>query len=91
MISEGDCGALENPANGSVDLSEGTRPGARANYSCALGFELVGLPTRTCGGDGKWTGTAPACACEETMETMDILNGLFISKRASSFCSVLYG
>lgn len=64
-----DCGGLDNPDNGIVDLSEGTMTGARANYSCDEGFELDRAPTRTCGQDGKWTGTAPKCSCKDPFTT----------------------
>lgn len=33
-------------------------------YGCDEGYELNGNASRVCGGDGKWSGEAPACKCE---------------------------
>ena len=33
-----------------------------ANYSCDTGYNLTGSMTRTCGGNGNWSGTAPTCS-----------------------------
>ena len=34
--------------------------GLTCHYSCEDGYQLVGVPTRSCGGD-KWSGSAPRC------------------------------
>ena len=54
------CPNLENPGNGTVDVS-GNQPGDTAVYSCNDGFTLDGEDTRTCGQDGKWSGSEPTC------------------------------
>ena len=58
-----DCFALPDPANGTVDISEGTLSGARAFYSCDRGFVSTGPDVRVCGIDGLWNGTEPECNC----------------------------
>ncbi|XP_053398252.1 sushi, von Willebrand factor type A, EGF and pentraxin domain-containing protein 1-like [Mercenaria mercenaria] len=57
-----DCGELENPTNGAVNISKGTTFGATASYSCDEGFTLVGDETRNCGPSGKWSNMKPDCA-----------------------------
>ena len=55
-----DCGGLEPPDNGAVDVSEGSLLGAMATYSCDPSFTLVGMDSRQCEEDG-WTGEPPTC------------------------------
>jgi hypothetical protein len=54
------CGALTNPANGSVSAPS-TTYGATATYSCSAGFIPKGTLTRTCQASGAWSGAAPTC------------------------------
>lgn len=64
------CTELTDPMDGQINYStDSVTPfefGTVAAYSCNLGYELDGNPTRTCGGDGTspngtWSGSAPAC------------------------------
>lgn len=55
-----DCGSLEDPENGSVDLSNGTTEGSNAIYSCFSGYRLKGVATRTCSRNG-WSDIEPTC------------------------------
>ena len=55
-----DCGTLTDPANGMVDVSQGTTLGQVANYTCIGGYQLIGERTRTCEAGG-WSGNAPTC------------------------------
>jgi CUB/sushi domain-containing protein len=55
-----DCGSLEPPANGGVELSN-TILGSQANYSCNPLFTLVGSETRICMENREWTPDAPTC------------------------------
>lgn len=59
-----DCGPLENPENGRVNVT-GTTEGSTATYSCFLGYRLKEVVTRTCTADG-WSGTVPTCEREST-------------------------
>ena len=59
-----DCGSLDAPANGSVDLSNGTTFGSTAIYSCDEVFELQGNSTRMCLLSGQWSYEPPTCDCE---------------------------
>ena len=61
-----DCGLLEAPDNGTVDLSAGTTFGSVAVYSCNDIFELVGSSTRTCLGTGLWSDEPPICDRESS-------------------------
>ena len=56
-----DCGSLEAPGNGTIDLSEGTTFGSTAFYSCDENFELVGNSTRVCLSSGVWSNAPPVC------------------------------
>lgn len=58
-----DCGSLEPPANGGVELSS-TLLGSQANYTCDPLFTLVGSETRICMENGEWTPDAPTCERE---------------------------
>ena len=56
-----DCGELGNPDGGSVSIAAGTTFGSTAEYSCNIGFLLIGNLERTCQSDGQWSGTEPTC------------------------------
>ncbi|XP_053397800.1 neurogenic locus notch homolog protein 1-like isoform X1 [Mercenaria mercenaria] len=56
-----DCGILNNPDNGNVDIQAGTTYGQTATYSCDAGFELNGVLQRNCQPDGTWSTAAPTC------------------------------
>ena len=56
-----DCGSLTDPANGQVDLTSGTTFGLNATYSCNMGYNLVGVSTRTCHATGVWLNSTPTC------------------------------
>ena len=34
---------------------------ATCNVSCAIGYTIVGPTVRTCGADGRWTGSDTKC------------------------------
>lgn len=54
------CPPLDDPTNGNVDVPS-REVGSTATYSCNPGYELSGLETRSCQGDGDWFGFAPQC------------------------------
>ena len=56
-----DCGFLSDPANGNVDLTDGTVFGSRAEYTCDAGYIMNGIPTRDCLATGLWSGVEPTC------------------------------
>jgi CUB/sushi domain-containing protein len=55
-----DCGALTNPANGSVTVTT-TTVGSTASYACSVGYHLSQSTARTCQTDGTWSGVEPTC------------------------------
>jgi formylglycine-generating enzyme required for sulfatase activity len=56
------CGALTNPANGTVSTPGGITVGATATYNCNSGYTLSsGSTTRTCSASGTWSGSAGVC------------------------------
>ena len=61
-----DCGDLMEPANGAVNLSEGSLVGADATYTCDPSFRLIGTTSRTCQQNGSWSGEAPVCEGDYT-------------------------
>ena len=56
-----DCGNLNDPDNGSVTHTSGTKFGQTATYTCNTGYNPVGNSTRTCQATGNWSGSAPTC------------------------------
>ena len=56
-----DCGALDNPANGEVFLTN-TTFNSVATYSCNTGYNLTGDNMRTCLETGFWSGSDPTCS-----------------------------
>ena len=56
-----DCGALPEPDNGAVDLSDGSLLDAVAIYTCDPAFRLIGVDSRVCQENGSWSGEAPIC------------------------------
>ena len=58
-----DCGSLDDPDNGQVELSN-TTVGSSANYTCNQGYILRnGNSTRICQANGEWSGDSPFCEC----------------------------
>ena len=54
------CEILTNPMNGEVVFME-RFVSSVANYSCNIGFELVGSESRTCQSGSGWSGVEPSC------------------------------
>lgn len=55
-----DCGSLSDPEDGTVEIN-GTVFGSQASYSCDIGYNLVGVNTRTCLDSQQWSDSAPHC------------------------------
>ncbi|XP_052239934.1 sushi, von Willebrand factor type A, EGF and pentraxin domain-containing protein 1-like [Dreissena polymorpha] len=55
------CATLQHPIHGLVATPMGNTSGAVAEYSCDVGFSILGVNNRTCDHDGVWTGVAPTC------------------------------
>ena len=43
----------------------GTSVGSTAEYSCSVGFLLLGAQTRYCQPNGEWSGNPPICEGKE--------------------------
>ena len=56
-----DCGPLDDPANGNVDVPLTEFSGV-ATYTCVEGYVLSGGNTRTCQANEMWSGVAPTCS-----------------------------
>jgi CUB/sushi domain-containing protein len=68
------CPALDNPMGGTVSASNST-----AVYSCTVGNKLGGEATRTCQGDGTWSGTAPTCSPNDCGPLTSPTNGMVMA------------
>ena len=55
-----DCGSLEEPLLGFVNVKE-TTFNSTATYTCSAGYEILGSSNRTCLGNGSWSQVAPTC------------------------------
>jgi len=58
-----DCGSPGYPENGESDF-DATTYGSVTKHSCDEGYTLVGDKTRTCYGNGTWSGEFPKCKRE---------------------------
>ncbi|XP_064486743.1 sushi, von Willebrand factor type A, EGF and pentraxin domain-containing protein 1-like [Ornithodoros turicata] len=57
-----DCGRVPPILKGEVSYQNGsTYLGSRISYTCREGYHLNGMQARTCGEDGRWSGTPPKC------------------------------
>ncbi|XP_023248020.1 uncharacterized protein LOC106641587 isoform X2 [Copidosoma floridanum] len=54
------CTNPEHPVNGKAIFTS-VSYNAVVSYECKTGYTIVGMSTRRCGADGKWTGHAPIC------------------------------
>ena len=60
------CDNLSTPANGEITSCSSGRVGVgyegdTCNFTCNTGYELTGSDTRTCQGDGSWSGSDIMC------------------------------
>ena len=63
------CPALQNPENGYVDYSNQQRAiGTIATYSCKSVYVTTGNEERQCQIDATWSGSAPTCTSEYTID-----------------------
>ena len=65
------CSGSISLLNGTISFnhsgfSSGKPIGTVAAYSCDTSHVLIGNNTRTCHGDGTWSGTEPTCECNQT-------------------------
>ncbi len=58
-----DCGPLDNPLNGTVDVGS-TTVSSEARYTCDSGFDIIGNEVRMCEVDSAWSGMEPECRRE---------------------------
>ena len=61
------CDPLTSPENGQVTLTSRT-VGSVANYSCEVGYNLVGSMMRTCQADTgvDWSDNEPTCQSKDS-------------------------
>ena len=63
------CPSLINPSNGAVSCSLGDDgvPSYEdtCSFTCDTGYELTGSDTRTCQGNGSWSGSTAMCRRSE--------------------------
>uniref|UniRef100_A0A147BFW2 Putative eel-fucolectin tachylectin-4 pentaxrin-1 domain protein n=1 Tax=Ixodes ricinus TaxID=34613 RepID=A0A147BFW2_IXORI len=57
-----DCGRVPPILKGEVAYENGTTfLGSRIVHGCSAGYRLTGVRVRTCGLEGRWSGTPPKC------------------------------
>ena len=71
-----DCGSLPDPVNGVVNTSAGTTYTEVANYTCDIGYNLVGDNQRNCMANGQWSGSAPVCNIKGIINGTTLFNVL---------------
>ena len=62
-----DCGALNAPADGSVNYSSGTTYLSVARFECGIGYTLEGEAMRTCQANESWSNDNPTCEINGNM------------------------
>ena len=56
------CNKPHNVAHGEVDFNKNQLNfGSTIQYSCHIGYEIVGANSRVCGASGEWEGAEPEC------------------------------
>ncbi|KAH3827976.1 hypothetical protein DPMN_129922 [Dreissena polymorpha] len=78
-----DCGPLNSPNNGTVNMTN-TTYGAIAIYSCDAGYFLAGSYNNTCNATGKWNNAAPVCS-RIVCGNITITNGLVSYSGAKAY------
>lgn len=58
-----DCGSPGFPVNGNTIVG-GTTYNSTVTHLCDEGYILIGDKTRTCHGNGTWSGVFPQCKCK---------------------------
>ncbi|XP_047481240.1 LOW QUALITY PROTEIN: sushi, von Willebrand factor type A, EGF and pentraxin domain-containing protein 1-like [Penaeus chinensis] len=70
------CPNLHAGPNGQVTSHLGNyMPTNQISFACEEGYLMDGPPVLTCGGDGEWDGSPPACQSEACGEMPSIVNG----------------
>lgn len=64
-----DCGQPNNTANGNFSVLNGTTYGAKATYTCNIGYNMTGSAVLACGMNG-WNASAPVCSVHGMMYTV---------------------
>ncbi|XP_064386870.1 sushi, von Willebrand factor type A, EGF and pentraxin domain-containing protein 1-like [Halichondria panicea] len=89
-----DCGPLQNPTNGMVDLSSSTIFMSIAIFTCDSGYTLEGIGFSQCLADGGWSSTEPICnavdcgALEHPIYgSVDVSHGTTFGNEAVYSCS----
>ena len=65
------CPSLEEIEDGSLFYTSAPsntgnyQQGTMVMYKCDPNHKLNGVNKQTCGANGKWSGVAPTCECEE--------------------------
>ncbi|KAH3836216.1 hypothetical protein DPMN_109587 [Dreissena polymorpha] len=59
-----DCGPLNSPANGKININ-GTTFGNSVSYTCTFGYALIGDMSRVCLASGLWSGSDPVCTFKD--------------------------
>ena len=62
------CEPLQPAPNLKVNTLCSRVPGDSCEFTCEIGYDLIGSSTRTCNSEGSWTGTQPRCDGEQTGE-----------------------
>ncbi|XP_064387965.1 uncharacterized protein LOC135336171 isoform X3 [Halichondria panicea] len=79
------CSGLAPPTNGVISFTNPIAPhvfGTVANYTCNVGYGLVGNVERSCGGlIGEWDGSNPTCVAITCTSLSPISNGMISYSR----------
>ena len=82
-----DCGTLGPPANGGVTFPSGTEYGGSADFTCDPGYDLNGVPSRTCQDGGSWSDADPTCDIKgEIGDSQTECISLFVNAITRSNC-----
>ncbi|XP_045205733.2 CUB and sushi domain-containing protein 3-like [Mercenaria mercenaria] len=70
-----DCGPLDHLAYGNIDINV-TTYGASVNYSCDVGYDLIGVKSRVCLANGDWDGYDTYCEIKDCGSLVNPVDGI---------------
>ena len=86
-----ECPFLRDPMNGHVTCIQPVTTGGMCQYSCDVGFDLVGRNVRICLPSSKWSGSTPYCKprlCDELEPPMNGFTLLPCTREYRSSCRI---
>ncbi|XP_060565067.1 fibropellin-1-like isoform X2 [Ruditapes philippinarum] len=82
-----DCGTIVAPANGNVDLTDGTTYESVAVFQCNNGYDMAGAASLECLEDGSWDSAKPTCNIKDCGFLTNPANGAVDNSEGTTYLS----